>query len=309
MNKLILSIIIPIYKVEDYLSECVNSVINQTYKNLEIILVDDGSPDNCPTICDEYARKDDRIKVIHKTNGGLSDARNAGIEVAKGQYILFLDGDDMLRCDSQGQQWLSSLLAFLEQTKLPVYFFSCIEEFPPQAAWKLGNCLKVVKKNKFLKKFFFKVPYQAGWLYILNRDFLIKNSLFFKKDLLHEDEEWIPRIILSLSEGQNIGVVSFPLYRYRLNRCGSITNGSHTRRQKARLSIMESFAMLYPKLTKQNQKFIATRIAQLYTGLVLDKSLDLGVKKQLGVFKGFLLKSKCIKHWGIYILQIFRGLI
>lgn len=81
MNPLI-SIIVPIYNVENYLCRCVDSIINQTYKNLEIILVDDGSPDNCPRICDEYAEKDKRIKVIHKENGGLSDARNSGIVIA-----------------------------------------------------------------------------------------------------------------------------------------------------------------------------------------------------------------------------------
>lgn len=89
-----ISIIIPIYKVEEYLPRCINSIISQTYKNLEIILVDDGSPDKCPTICDEYAQTDNRIKVIHKTNGGLSSARNAGLEMASGEWIAFLDSDD-----------------------------------------------------------------------------------------------------------------------------------------------------------------------------------------------------------------------
>lgn len=88
------SIIIPIYKVEKYLNKCVNSVLKQTYSNLEIILVDDGSPDNCPKMCDEYLKKDNRIKVIHKENGGLSSARNAGLDIAKGDYILFVDSDD-----------------------------------------------------------------------------------------------------------------------------------------------------------------------------------------------------------------------
>lgn len=95
MNELV-SVIVPIYGVEEYLEKCINSIINQTYKNLEIILVDDGSPDRCPEICDEYAIKDSRIKVIHKKNGGLSDARNAGLDVAKGDYFVFVDSDDWI---------------------------------------------------------------------------------------------------------------------------------------------------------------------------------------------------------------------
>lgn len=90
----LISIVIPVYKVEKYIHECVNSVISQTYKNLDIILVDDGSPDNCPKICDDYQKQDSRIRVIHKANGGLSSARNAGIKIAKGEYIAFIDSDD-----------------------------------------------------------------------------------------------------------------------------------------------------------------------------------------------------------------------
>ena len=98
MDKII-SVIVPIYNVEKYLNKCVSSIINQTYKNLEIILVDDGSPDNCPKMCDEYASKDSRIKVIHKLNGGLSDARNAGLDIAKGEYIVFVDSDDYIHSE------------------------------------------------------------------------------------------------------------------------------------------------------------------------------------------------------------------
>ena len=98
MNSLI-SVIIPIYNVEKYLDRCVDSIINQTYKNLEIILVDDGSPDNCPKMCDDYAKKDSRIRVVHKENGGLSDARNAGMEVATGEYVSFIDSDDYISLD------------------------------------------------------------------------------------------------------------------------------------------------------------------------------------------------------------------
>ena len=95
MNELI-SIIAPIYCVEDYIHRCVDSLINQTYSNLEIILVDDGSPDNCGQICEEYAKKDHRVKVIHKKNGGISSARNAGIDICKGKYIMFIDSDDYI---------------------------------------------------------------------------------------------------------------------------------------------------------------------------------------------------------------------
>ncbi len=95
MNEMI-SVIIPVYKVQDYLPKCIESVLQQTYHNLEIILVDDGSPDKCGKICDSYARKDERIRVVHKTNGGLASARNAGLECATGDYVCFIDSDDWI---------------------------------------------------------------------------------------------------------------------------------------------------------------------------------------------------------------------
>lgn len=92
----LISVIVPCYKVEDYMPRCIDSILRQTYKNLEIILVDDGSPDRCGEICDAYADKDSRIRVIHKLNGGLSDARNVAIDQAKGEWITFIDGDDFV---------------------------------------------------------------------------------------------------------------------------------------------------------------------------------------------------------------------
>ena len=89
MNKEI-SVIVPVYKVEKHLKKCINSILNQKFSNFELILIDDGSPDNCGKICDEYQRKDSRVRVIHKENGGLSDARNAGLDIAIGKYIAFL---------------------------------------------------------------------------------------------------------------------------------------------------------------------------------------------------------------------------
>ncbi len=95
----LVSIIVPVYKTEQYLDRCVESLVNQTYKNLEIILVDDGSPDNCPAICDKWAQIDNRIKVIHKENGGVAAARNAGLSIIKGDYIGFVDSDDYIDFD------------------------------------------------------------------------------------------------------------------------------------------------------------------------------------------------------------------
>jgi len=95
----VISVIIPIYKVEKYLNECVKSILAQTYSDIEVILVDDGSPDGCPALCDTFAAEDSRITVIHKINGGLSSARNAGIEIAKGEWLAFIDSDDIIHKD------------------------------------------------------------------------------------------------------------------------------------------------------------------------------------------------------------------
>lgn len=106
MSELV-SIIVPIYGVEEYLNKCIESIVNQTYKNIEIILVDDGSPDKCPEICDAFSQKDKRIKVIHKKNGGLSDARNVGIDHANGEYFVFVDSDDWIE-DTMVEHLLSA---------------------------------------------------------------------------------------------------------------------------------------------------------------------------------------------------------
>lgn len=123
--ELLVSVIIPVYKVEKYLSKCVESVINQTYKNMEIVLVDDGSPDACGKICDDYTQKDARIKVIHKKNGGLSDARNVALDVCTGDYITFIDSDDWV-----SRYYISNLLSAISKSgkKLAVSWFQNIRE-------------------------------------------------------------------------------------------------------------------------------------------------------------------------------------
>lgn len=120
-----ISVIIPVYKVEDYLDDCLRSVVAQSYPNLEIILVDDGSPDHCGAMCDAWAAKDRRIKVIHKENGGLSDARNAGLELATGKYISFVDSDDWLE-----SEFYEKLLAALQKEGADICACSIASCFP-----------------------------------------------------------------------------------------------------------------------------------------------------------------------------------
>ena len=116
------SVIVPVYKVESYLRKCVDSILGQSFSDFEVILVDDGSPDNCGAICDDYATRDQRVKVIHKINGGLSDARNVGLDVAIGQYICFVDSDDWIE-----QDLLKDNVAVLEHSGADLSIFGFTE--------------------------------------------------------------------------------------------------------------------------------------------------------------------------------------
>ena len=128
MDNPLISVIVPVYKVEKYLDRCVESIVNQTYTNLEIILVDDGSPDNCPAMCDAWAEKDNRIKVIHKENGGLSSARNAGLDVYNGQLLMFVDSDDWVDDDIVSLMYESMLNNSTDMVSCSLYYESNVVE-------------------------------------------------------------------------------------------------------------------------------------------------------------------------------------
>lgn len=182
------SIIVPIYKVEEYLERCVQSLVNQTEKDIEIILVDDGSPDKCPEMCDELAKTDNRIKVIHKKNGGLSDARNAGLDVAQGEYIMFVDSDDQIEVDAcerfydviSQKKGVDIVAGYLvDDEKI------AISKSAPDVALDGKAYLKFALKNKI-----FRIE---AWISVFRREFLNENSLRFKVGFLHEDTEFTPR--------------------------------------------------------------------------------------------------------------------
>lgn len=119
-----ISVIVPVYNSEKYLKRCIDSILNQTYKAIELILVDDGSPDNCSKICDEYAKKDKRVRVIHKTNAGVSAARNSGLEIASGNYATFVDSDDYIEPEMYG-----NMMEKVHQYNCDVVMCDCIKDF------------------------------------------------------------------------------------------------------------------------------------------------------------------------------------
>lgn len=185
------SVIIPIYNVEKYLKRCVNSVLEQSYKNIEIILVDDGSPDNCPKICDEYAHIDYRVKVIHKENGGLSDARNAGMKLSTGDYILFVDSDDYIEIDA-----CKKFLHFAHNGYDILIGDALVENGKCNLSHIFSSDVMngmVYYKNALKAR---KAPV-AAWLNAYRREFLIQNALKFKPGILHEDVEFTPRAIIA----------------------------------------------------------------------------------------------------------------
>ena len=230
-----ISIIIPIYKVEKYLNKCVQSVVNQTYKNLEIFLVDDGSPDNCPKMCDDWAEKDSRIQVIHKKNGGLSDARNFGIEKATGDYIMFLDSDDYIH-----EEICKTLLNLI--TKYDAEISMC------DACDVNENEQKIICNNKTTTEINEQVFNKDELIkMLLNRDIkyfmtawakLYKTELFktlrYDVGKIHEDEFILHKLI---NQTNKLAYVNLPYYYY-LQREGSIMQ---SKKEKSYIDTLEAF--------------------------------------------------------------------
>ena len=212
MKTALISVIIPVYKVEKYLNDCIKSVVNQTYRNLEIILVDDGSPDKCPIICDEWAKKDKRINVIHKKNGGLSSARNAGIEVATGDYIGFVDSDDYVD-EKMYEKLYTALINNDAQMSICNYVFlnENGNRVPGSADSPIEDEL-MTKTQAFQKLNMQKPNY---WYYVTAFNKLYEKSIFMKKkfdeDRIHEDEFAIQYFIDAC---ENIVSIKDTLYFY-----------------------------------------------------------------------------------------------
>lgn len=215
-----ISVIVPIYNVEIYLRKCIDSIINQTFEDLEIILVNDGSPDGCGAICDEYAGKDSRVRVIHKEHRGVSDARNAGIDIATGEYITFVDGDDYIAVDM-----CEKLYSALTENKAEISVCNAVsvdENYQPIDSLNSSSSVRdeLLNGRDILFK---KLTADFNWYWVVVWGKLYKSNLFdalrFPVGKIHEDDFMAHRMFF---DRERVASVSERLYYY-LRRSDSIT--------------------------------------------------------------------------------------
>lgn len=211
----LISIIVPVYNVEIYLTECVRSILNQTYKNIEILLIDDGSSDNSGVLCENLAKQDDRIKVFHKENGGLSDARNYGIEKAVGEFIMFVDSDDLVSESIVDN--LYNMIVSDKELKLAVCGLSHFTD-GENVQYDLGKEITIFSREAALVDFLCQnnIP-TSSCAKLYNKELL--NGIRFVKGQRFEDNEFVFKVI---SHCDYIGYCNTKLYAYR-HRINSIT--------------------------------------------------------------------------------------
>lgn len=267
LDVVLFSIIVPIYNVEKYLKRCIDSLINQTYKNIEIILVDDGSPDNCPKICEEYAAKDNRIKVFHKENGGLSDARNYGLGKASGDYVLFIDSDDWLNIES-----IEQFNSFLEKDPtIDIAIGNLINadgtmysKIPKAEIGKAYN-----GEDYFVQFNNSIIPCAVAPAY--RREFLLENKLKFMVGVYHEDNEFTPRAYIQANKIVYTGI-SFYI---RYVREDSITG--HKDKRKNLLDLLKISIGLVEYANGLNngktKKCLLNRICDSYLSLFYESNI------------------------------------
>ena len=221
-NQALISVIIPVYNVEEYLRECIESVLNQTFRDFEIILVDDGSTDSSGDICDEYVEKDERVTVIHQKNGGLSVARNTGLSEANGKYVYFLDSDDYI-----SENALATLLNIAENDSSDIVFFDAVS-FADTDDFTVNQ--NYIRKNKYLtdkgydvfvsltkaKEFHSAVP-----LLFINKEFLLAANISFIPGILYEDMVFTYQIFCSAG---TVSQCSRALYHRRYRKDSIMTS-------------------------------------------------------------------------------------
>lgn len=286
MNDLI-SVIVPIYNVEKYLEQCIESITNQSYTNLEIILVDDSSPDNCPAICDDWAKKDNRIRVIHKDNGGLSSARNAGITVATGKYITFVDSDDYIEPDMY-----EKLINIMYQTSSDIV--SCKLRFVYDAgSYSVSSedsCeLTEYNSEEALSALIDDKLRQVVWNKLYKTELI--NNIQFEVGKYHEDEFWSYQVI---GKSDKVTTIDYTGYNYR-QRSDSIMGNTYSLKRldaidakRLRQNYLDSH---FPALSEQG--LVNLYFTCIYHGQLALKYLDKANSKK--AFKKLIYTLKSTK--------------
>ena len=234
------SMIVPVYGVEKYIAECVESLLNQTYENLEILLIDDGGKDRSVEICEQYAAKDHRIKIIHKKNGGAASARNVGIDAATGEYLCFVDGDDIVEKDYVMHLWTALSQAGADISECGLYYwFQTRKE--PLVVEELG----VADRNDYLLR------YTRQWICALMTNKLFKRTVVgdvrFEEGHCIDDEFFTYQVIMNC---QTIVVTDAPLYGYRM-RVSSVMHDTDSTAQRMMLDRIDYLTKRYTRVTQR----------------------------------------------------------
>ena len=276
-----ISVIVPVYRVEKYLERCVESVINQTFSDFELILVNDGSPDTCPRLCDEWAAKDSRIRVIHKENGGLSDARNAGFAGSTGEWITFIDSDDYIH-----PKMLEVLYAAVQEFGVPVSACGYAETHgePLQAE---DPCATVLSPADFYRNY--NITATVAWGKLYHRSIVLP----YPVGKLHEDEYVTYRILFALDR---VIFINSPLYGYYQNTTGIIRSHWSLRRLDSLPAFRQQIAFFGQKGYPQLRQW---RIREIMKNVLFQ--LDLVTKQDPPNPQG----ERTLKKWGRKILLIY----
>lgn len=300
MENPLISVIVPVYKVEKYLDKCVQSIVDQTYKNLEIILVDDGSPDNCPQMCDEWAKKDSRIKVIHKENGGQSSARNRGLAVASGDLLGFVDSDD----------WIA-----LDLFERVVNIFNTYE---PDIVEFDANCVnsngEIYTSTEKIKEGMLSTEEALNELLMDNINNYVWNKVFkrevfagvrFPEGRILEDMAIMPRLFLN---SEKIYCSCEKLYYYYQRSDSSLHTTGIKEIGDLFLARYERYIALknnkYPKAEKLSLDHATTTALQVYSISLwrkkVDKSIVASAKQFLAEHKEYILKNNPSLTYRLY---------
>ncbi len=252
----LISVIVPIYKVENYLPKCIDSILNQEYKNLEIFLVDDGSPDLCGKICDEYALKDSRIQVIHKPNGGLSDARNVALNIMTGEYVTFIDSDDYV-----SPQYISILWKLLNKYKadIAVSQYQAVKGETTKMLTISHVHDHILERDEAVKMMFYQKLFDNSAWGKLYKNYLFK-EIQYPKGVIFEDLGTTYKLFLQCN---NIAYTSAISYFY-LQRKDSIEGEQFNDKKLDAIPLANEMMSTIAKENPQNIKAAKCRCVSLY---------------------------------------------